>query len=83
MSSMSRMHFQAIADTLKDSAKPHMHPFDYARLVKEMGSTMMRFNGGFKRERFETACGAEEPPKMQHLAPPPYTEPVALDLQQG
>ena len=62
---MTRKHFQAIADSLRDAKPPHMgDPAVYkvkleqwGRTCERMADTMRGFNPNFDRERFLSACG--------------------------
>jgi hypothetical protein len=72
--SMTRMHFEAIADTLRrlkpdretsaDLAKNRMAYArarnDWDRTIHAFADMCARSNGGFDRARFLKACGMEE-----------------------
>ena len=73
--SLSKIHYQAVADILKEHARAHMEPERYASLVKEMGTAIgLRFNSNFRRSTFDDACGADEPEKVHTVDGVEYQE---------
>lgn len=67
---MTRAHFEAIAETLKDvgAGRTGVEAIEYMghewirrdALVKAFAAMCAASNGGFDRERFYRACGLEE-----------------------
>jgi hypothetical protein len=61
-SSMTRKHFQAIANVIRencDNNKWDGEPSDAERVGRAMASALRQFNPAFDRERFLKACGVD------------------------
>ena len=57
MSSMTRQHFVAIAETLRDA--DYLTQDQRARLADDMASTLRRFSSNFRRDTFTNAATKE------------------------
>jgi hypothetical protein len=57
--SMSRKHFQSIADVLKDH-KEHMDAESHAKLAHTMGRALAQHNDLFNHDKFVKACGVDK-----------------------
>lgn len=61
---MTRKHFKEMAERLKwhkpDANASNEEKALWVKLVDEMAGMGKMFNGNFDRDRFMTACGADE-----------------------
>ena len=53
---LTRQHFQLVANLLRDNVKPNTLPLDYEQICANAASKLSEYNPHFDRDRFIDAC---------------------------
>ncbi|MGB1975000.1 MAG: hypothetical protein ACPHQD_13265 [Vibrio toranzoniae] len=53
---LTRQHFQLVADLLRNNARHRMRNPEYVLMCEEVADQLEQFNAAFDRDRFVDAC---------------------------